>query len=121
VKNITDYGVFMDLGGLDGLMHVTDMSYGKVGTLPTCARWANSTRCGSSASTASAAASPWVSSRRNRIVARPRREVQPGMHVHGKVTNTTKYGAFIEIEEGVEGLLHISEMSWSKRLKDRPR
>jgi small subunit ribosomal protein S1 len=119
VKNITDYGVFMDLGGLDGLMHVTDMSYGKVGhpgdlckvgdLLKVKVIRFDRERGRISLGLKQTKADPWIDLETR---------YQPGMRVKGKVTNTTKYGAFIEIEEGVEGLLHISEMSWSKRLKD---
>jgi small subunit ribosomal protein S1 len=119
VKNITDYGVFMDLGGLDGLMHVTDMSYGKVGhpgdlckvgdLLKVKVIRFDRERGRISLGLKQTKADPWIDIEK---------EYQPGMRVKGRVTNTTKYGAFIEIEEGVEGLLHISEMSWSKRLKD---
>ena len=119
VKNITDYGVFMDLGGLDGLMHVTDMSYGKVGhpgdlckvgeLLKVKVIRFDRERGRISLGLKQTKTDPWID-----LEAR----YQPGMRINGKVTNTTKYGAFIEIEEGVEGLLHISEMSWSKRLKD---
>ncbi|MBE0603290.1 MAG: 30S ribosomal protein S1 [Deltaproteobacteria bacterium] len=119
VKNITDYGVFMDLGGLDDLMHVTDMSYGKVGhpgdlckvgdLLTVKVIRFDRERGRISLGLKQTKSDPWVDLEAH---------YQPGMRVKGKVTNTTKYGAFIEIEEGVEGLLHISEMSWSKRLKD---
>lgn len=119
VKNITDYGVFMDLGGLDGLMHVTDMSYGKVGhpgdlckvgdLLKVKVIRFDRDRGRISLGLKQTKTDPWID-----LEAR----FKPGMRVKGKVTNTTKYGAFVEIEEGVEGLLHISEMSWSKRLKD---
>ncbi|MEW6719601.1 MAG: 30S ribosomal protein S1 [Thermodesulfobacteriota bacterium] len=119
VKNITDYGVFMDLGGLDGLMHVTDMSYGKVGhpgdlckvgdLLKVKVIRFDRERGRISLGLKQTKADPWIDLEER---------YRPGMRVKGKVTNTTKYGAFIEIEEGVEGLLHISEMSWSKRLKD---
>ena len=119
VKNITDYGVFMDLGGLDGLMHVTDMSYGKVGhpsdvckvgeVLKVKVIRFDRERGRISLGLKQTRNDPWLD-----IDSRYR----PGQRVRGKVTNTTKYGAFIELEQGVEGLLHISEMSWSKRLKD---
>jgi small subunit ribosomal protein S1 len=119
VKNITDYGVFMDLGGLDGLMHVTDMSYGKVGhpgdickvgdVLNVKVIRFDRERGRISLGLKQTKSDPWLDIDTH---------YQPGMRVKGKVTNTTKYGAFIEIEQGVEGLLHISEMSWSKRLKD---
>lgn len=119
VKNITEYGVFMDLGGLDGLMHITDMSYGKV------SRPSDICKVGDvfqvkvirfdrekeriSLGLKQMKADPW-----EEIDSRYR----PGMRLPGRVTNTTRYGAFIELEEGVEGLLHVSEMSWSKRLRD---
>lgn len=119
VKNITDYGVFMDLGGLDGLMHVTDMSYGKVGHPSDVCKVGDlltvkvirfdRERGRISLGLKQTKSDPWLE-----LEARYR----PGLRVKGKVTNTTKYGAFVELEEGVEGLLHISEMSWSKRLKD---
>jgi small subunit ribosomal protein S1 len=119
VKNITDYGVFMDLGGLDGLMHVTDMSYGKVShpgdlckvgdLLKVKVIRFDRERGRISLGLKQTKSDPWVDLEER---------YRPDMRVKGKVTNTTKYGAFIEIEEGVEGLLHISEMSWSKRLKD---
>jgi len=119
VKNITDYGVFMDLGGLDGLMHVTDMSYGKVGHPSDVCKVGDlltvkvirfdRERGRISLGLKQTKSDPWLE-----LEAR----YQPGLRVKGKVTNTTKYGAFVELEEGVEGLLHISEMSWSKRLKD---
>ncbi len=119
VKNITDYGVFMDLGGLDGLMHVTDMSYGKVGhpgdickvgdLLKVKVIRFDRERGRISLGLKQTKSDPWIDLEER---------YHPDMRVKGKVTNTTKYGAFIEIEEGVEGLLHISEMSWSKRLKD---
>jgi len=119
VKNITDYGVFMDLGGLDGLMHITDMSYGKV------TRPSDICKVGDvfqvkvirfdrekeriSLGLKQMKPDPW-----EEIDSRYR----PGVRLSGRVTNTTRYGAFIELEEGVEGLLHVSEMSWSKRLRD---
>ncbi|HEX9191862.1 MAG TPA: 30S ribosomal protein S1, partial [Candidatus Deferrimicrobiaceae bacterium] len=119
VKNITDYGVFMDLGGLDGLMHVTDMSYGKVGHPSDVCKVGellkvkvirfDRERGRISLGLKQTRSDPWLD-----IDSR----YAPGQRVRGKVTNTTKYGAFIELEQGVEGLLHISEMSWSKRLKD---
>jgi small subunit ribosomal protein S1 len=119
VKNITDYGVFMDLGGLDGLMHITDMSYGKVGhpsdickvgdVLKVKVIRFDRERGRISLGLKQTKGDPWLDIDKR---------FAPGQRVRGKVTNTTKYGAFIELEEGVEGLLHISEMSWSKRLKD---
>ena len=119
VKNITDYGVFMDLGGLDGLMHITDMSYGKVGhpsdlckvgdTLKVKVICFDRERGRISLGLKQMKSDPWVDIE-TRYAA--------GSRYRGRVTNVTKYGAFIELEEGVEGLLHVSEMSWSKKLKD---
>jgi len=119
VKNITDYGVFMDLGGLDGLMHVTDMSYGKVGhpgdlckvgdLLKVKVIRFDRERGRISLGLKQTKTDPWID-----LEAR----FKPGIRVSGRVTNTTKYGAFVELEDGVEGLLHISEMSWNKWLKD---
>ncbi|GAB4368353.1 MAG: 30S ribosomal protein S1 [Deltaproteobacteria bacterium] len=119
VKNITDYGVFMDLGGLDGLMHITDMSYGKVSRPSDLCKVGDVFRVKVirfdrereriSLGLKQMKPDPWedIDSR-----------YRPGMRLSGRVTNTTRYGAFIELEEGVEGLLHVSEMSWSKRLRD---
>ena len=119
VKNITDYGVFMDLGGMDGLMHVTDMSYGKVGHPGDLCKVGDlltikvirfdRDRGRISLGLKQTKDDPWIG-----LESR----FTPGMRLSGKVTNTTKYGAFVEIEEGVEGLLHVSEMSWNKWLKD---
>ena len=119
VKNITDYGVFMDLGGLDGLMHVTDMSYGKVAHPSHVCRVGDQLRVKVirfdrekgriSLGLKQMKPDPWVDIEKR---------YQPGARLTGRVTNITRYGAFIELEEGVEGLLHVSEMSWSKRLKD---
>ena len=119
VKNITDYGAFIDLGGIDGLLHITDMSWGRV-------------------------THPSELFKRRRRDRRHRAQVRPGDRARlarpqaaacpirgatsssatrsacacrGKVVSLTDYGAFIELEPGVEGLIHVSEMSWSKRVK----
>jgi small subunit ribosomal protein S1 len=119
VKNITDYGVFMDLGGLDGLMHVTDMGYGKVAHPSHLCKVGDTMRVKVirfdrekgriSLGLKQMRQDPWIDIEERYTV---------GAKLSGRVTNITRYGAFIELEEGVEGLLHISEMSWSKRLKD---
>ncbi len=119
VKNITDYGVFMDLGGLDGLMHITDMSYGKIGhpsqmckigdVLKVKVIRFDRDRGRISLGLKQMRPDPWLDIEERYSV---------GGRLSGRVTNITRYGAFIELEEGVEGLLHVSEMSWSKRLKD---
>lgn len=118
VKNITDYGVFIDLGGIDGLLHVTDLSWGRVNhpsemfnvgdeisvKILKYDREKERVSLGYKQLTPD----PWT------LV----RQVYPvGARVTGKVVNLTDYGAFIELEAGVEGLIHVSEMSWSKRVK----
>jgi len=118
VKNITEYGAFIDLGGIDGLLHITDMSWGRIShpselftvgdeaevvvlkydpetdrvSLGYKQRWAD----------------PWENAEENYPV---------NSRIRGKIVSITDYGAFIELEEGVEGLIHVSEMSWSKRVK----
>src|SRR5512145_206253 len=119
VKNITDYGVFMDLGGLDGLMHITDMSFGKVGHPSDVCKVGESLKVKVirfdrekgriSLGLKQMKSDPWADIEQR---------YRAGDRHQGRVTNITKYGAFVELEEGVEGLLHVSEMSWSKRLKD---
>ena len=118
VKNITDYGVFVDLGGIDGLLHVTDLSWGRVNhpsemfnvgdeiTVKILKYDREKERV--SLGYKQLTPDPWT------LV----RQVYPvGARVTGKVVNITDYGAFIELESGVEGLIHVSEMSWSKRVK----
>ncbi len=118
VKNITDYGAFVDLGGIDGLLHVTDISWGrvdhpskvlKVGDTITVKvlsfdREKEKVALGIKQLTED----PWLS------VAEKYPE---GEKVSGRVVNLTEYGAFVELEEGVEGLIHVSEMSWTKRIR----
>jgi small subunit ribosomal protein S1 len=118
VKNITDYGVFVDLGGLDGLLHITDLSWGRLAH-------------------PSQAVSPGQEiqvkvlrfDREKMRVSLGRKQLLPdpwatvperypvGARVSGRVVGITDYGAFVELEPGIEGLVHISEMSWSKRLR----
>src|ERR1041385_4018152 len=118
VKNITDYGVFVDLGGIDGLLHVTDLSWGRVNhpsemfnvgdeiTVKILKYDRDKERV--SLGYKQLTPDPWT------LV----RQVYPvGARVTGKVVNLTDYGAFIELETGIEGLIHVSEMSWSKRVK----
>src|SRR5438552_11483592 len=118
VKNITDYGVFIDLGGIDGLLHVTDLSWGRVNhpseifnvgeeiTVKVLKYDREKERV--SLGFKQLTPDPWT------LV----RQVYPvGARVAGRVVNLTDYGAFIELEPGVEGLIHVSEMSWSKRVK----
>ncbi|HYV07289.1 MAG TPA: 30S ribosomal protein S1 [Blastocatellia bacterium] len=118
VKNISDYGAFIDLGGIDGLLHIIDMSWGriqsptdiiKVGdTLQVKVLKFDPERERISLGYKQLLPDPWQS-----VAERfPR-----GMHIRGKIVSLTDYGAFIEIEPGIEGLVHVTEMTWSKRLK----
>ncbi len=115
VKNITDYGAFIDLGGIDGLVHLTDMSWGKV-SHPTQVLSVGdeidvkilkfSKEEGKiSLGIKQTKEDPW------QTVAK---DLLPGTRVKGRVVNITDYGAFVELAEGLEGLIHISEMSWTK-------
>src|SRR5262245_9792462 len=117
VKNITEYGAFVDLGGIDGLLHVTDMSWGRVGhpsevvnvgdTVKVVVLKYDPERERVSLGMKQIMPDPWASiAERLPINAR----------IKGKVVSLTDYGAFIEIERGVEGLIHVSEMSWTKRV-----
>ena len=117
VKNITDYGAFVDLGGIDGLLHVTDMSWGRVG------HPSEAVNVGDHVKVVVLKYDPErerVSLGMKQIMPDPWATVAerffPGMRVPGKVVNLTDYGAFVEIEKGIEGLVHVSEMSWTKRV-----
>ena len=118
VKNITDYGAFIDLGGIDGLLHVTDMSWGRA-QHPTELFRVNDEvdvivlKYDPATERVSLGYKqlhddPWVSVTDRYPV---------GQRVTGKVVSLTDYGAFVELEPGIEGLIHVSEMSWSKRVK----
>jgi len=119
VKNITDYGVFVDLGGVDGLLHITDISWGRVNHPSEYFNVADEIEvvvlkfdAGServSLGYKQKSADPWsdVSER-----------YPLGSRVKGKVVSLTDYGAFVELEEGVEGLIHVSEMSWTKKIRN---
>ena len=118
VKNLTDYGAFIDLGGIDGLLHITDMSWGRV-THPS-----EVVRVGAEIDVVVLkydAGTERVSLGHKQLVPDPWSNVieryPVGIRVTGKVVSLTDYGAFIELEPGVEGLIHVSEMSWSKRVK----
>ncbi|HEX9918047.1 MAG TPA: 30S ribosomal protein S1 [Pyrinomonadaceae bacterium] len=118
IKNLTDYGAFVDLGGIDGLLHVTDMSWGrlqnpaelfKVGeTVQVKVLKFDRERERVSLGYKQLQPDPWESVEERFII---------GSKVNGSVASVTDYGAFIELEPGVEGLVHVSEMSWSKRMK----
>ncbi len=118
VKNITDYGAFLDLGGIDGLLHITDMSWGRVGhpsdifsvgdraevLVLKYARESGRISLGLKQKTAD----PWMGVASKYLEA---------SRVTGKIVSLTDYGAFVELEPGVEGLVHVSEMSWTHEVR----
>ncbi len=116
VKNITDYGAFVDLGGIDGLLHVTDMSYKRVGhpsevlnigdTVKVQIVRINRETQRISLGMKQLESDPWDGAQAKYMV---------GQKARGRVTNITDYGAFVELEPGIEGLVHVSEMSWVKK------
>ena len=117
VKNITDYGAFVDLGGLDGLLHVTDMSWGRI------SRPSDVVQAGERVKVVVLKYDPErgrVSLGMKQIMPDPWATVAErfpvGTRAHGKVVSLADYGAFVELEPGIEGLVHISEMSWTKRV-----
>jgi small subunit ribosomal protein S1 len=118
VKNITDYGAFIDLGGIDGLLHIIDMSWGRISSPNEILKVGDQVQVKVlkfdrekeriSLGYKQLMPDPWqIVSERYPV----------GSRVRGKVVSLTDYGAFIEIEPGVEGLVHVTEMTWSKRLK----
>ncbi|MFL3024538.1 MAG: 30S ribosomal protein S1 [Candidatus Neomarinimicrobiota bacterium] len=119
VKNITDFGVFVDLGGIDGLLHITDLSWGRINhpseligmddTLNVKIIDFDKDKRRVSLGLKQLTPHPWVN------VAD---QYPEGTKVNGKVVSMTNYGAFIEIEPGVEGLVHVSEMSWTRHVKN---
>ena len=118
VKNITDYGVFIDLGGIDGLMHVTDMSWARIGHPSELFKVGDAVdalvlkydreKQKISLGLKQKTQNPWLSVAEKYPV---------GTRVRGKVTSLADYGAFVELERGIEGLVHVSEMSWTQRIK----
>ncbi len=116
VKNITDYGAFVDLGGIDGLLHVTDIAWKRVNhpsdvlsvgqTVKVQIIRINPETQRISLGMKQLDKDPWEIVAAKYVV---------GSKVHGKVTNITDYGAFVELEDGIEGLIHVSEMSWTKK------
>jgi len=117
VKNITDFGAFIDLDGMDGLLHITDMSWGRISHPSEMLKQGeevqvmiievNREKERVSLGLKQTTKNPWDEIDRKFPV---------GAKVHGKVVNLVPYGAFVEIEPGVEGLVHITEMSWTKRI-----
>ena len=118
VKNITDYGAFIDLGGIDGLLHITDMSWGRVGHPSELFKVNDEIDV---VVLKYDPATERVSLGHKQLITDPWANVMErypvSARVGGKVVSLTDYGAFVELESGVEGLIHVSEMSWSKRVK----
>jgi small subunit ribosomal protein S1 len=118
VKNLTDYGAFIDLGGMDGLLHITDISWGRIGhpseklsigdRIKVKILHFDREKEKVSLGLKQAIPDPWETVPRRYPV---------GSRLKGKVINVTDYGVFIELEDGVEGLVHISELTWNKKMK----
>ncbi len=118
VKNLTDYGAFVDLGGIDGLLHITDMSWGRLthprdlvnvgDEIHVKVLKYDTEKQRVSLGFKQLTPDPWLDAAHRYPV---------GAHVKGRVISVTDYGAFIELEQGIEGLVHVSEMTWSKRMK----
>ena len=118
VKNLTDYGAFVDLGGIDGLLHITDMSWGRLthprdlvnvgDEIQVKVLKFDKDKQRVSLGFKQLTPDPWLDASERYPV---------GAHVHGRVLSVTDYGAFVELEQGIVGLVHLSEMTWSKRLK----
>jgi small subunit ribosomal protein S1 len=118
VKNLTDYGAFVDLGGIDGLLHITDMSWGRLthprdlvnvgDEIQVKVLKFDKDKQRVSLGFKQLTPDPWLDATERYPV---------GARVHGRVLSVTDYGAFGELEQGIEGLVHLSEMTWSKRLK----
>lgn len=117
IKNIADFGVFVDLGGLDGLLHISDLTWGRISHPSEVVELDQEIECivigvdkeheKISLGLKQKTASPWEDVEKRYPV---------GARVKGKVVNVMNYGAFIRLEDGIEGLVHISEMSWTRRL-----
>jgi len=118
VKNLTDYGAFVDLGGIDGLLHITDMSWGRLthpldlvqvgDQIQVKVLKFDRDKQRVSLGFKQLTPDPWLDASERYPI---------GAHVSGRVISVTDYGAFIELEQGIEGLVHVSEMTWSKRMK----
>ena len=118
VKNLTDYGAFVDLGGVDGLLHITDIAWGKIGhpseklsvgdRIHVKILHYDREKGKVSLGLKQVLPDPWES---------VPEKYPAGRRIEGKVVSTTDYGIFVELEEGVEGLVHITEMTWGKKMK----
>jgi len=118
IKNLTDYGAFIDLGGIDGLLHVTDMSWGRVNHPSEIFQVGDEIKV-----------KVLKFDSENERVSLGLKQIQPdpwidasmrypiGKRISGRVVSLAEYGAFVELEPGIEGLIHVSEMSWTKRIK----
>ncbi len=119
VKNVTDYGAFIDLGGIDGLLHITDISWGRINhpseklsigqNVPVVVLKYDAEKERVSLGMKQLKTDPWQTVHERFPV---------GGRIKGKVMSLTDYGAFVELEEGVEGLIHVSEMSWTKKVRN---
>jgi small subunit ribosomal protein S1 len=118
VKNVTDYGAFIDLGGIDGLLHITDISWGRINhpseklsvgqVVPVVVLKYDGEKERVSLGMKQLTPDPWLTVHERFPI---------GGRVKGRVKSITDYGAFVELEEGVEGLIHVSEMSWTKKVR----
>jgi len=118
VKNLTEYGAFVDMGGIDGLLHITDMSWGRLthprdlvnvgDQIQVKVLKFDKDKQRVSLGFKQLTPDPWLDAAQRYPV---------GAHVSGRVISVTDYGAFVELEQGIEGLVHVSEMTWSKRMK----
>jgi small subunit ribosomal protein S1 len=118
VKNLTEYGAFVDMGGIDGLLHITDMSWGRLthprdlvnvgDQIQVKVLKYDKEKQRVSLGFKQLTPDPWLDAEHRYPV---------GAHVQGRVISVTDYGAFVELEQGIEGLVHVSEMTWSKRMK----
>src|SRR5882724_7092545 len=118
VKNITDYGAFIDLGGIDGLLHVTDMSWGRIGHPSEIFQVGDQVEVVVlHLDRESGRVSLGYKQKSNDPWETVETRYAPGTKTHGRVVSLTNYGAFVELEAGVEGLVHVSEMSWTRRVR----
>ncbi|HVJ08874.1 MAG TPA: 30S ribosomal protein S1 [Acidisarcina sp.] len=118
VKNLTDYGAFVDMGGIDGLLHITDMSWGRLthprdlvnvgDEIQVKVLKFDKDKQRVSLGFKQLTPDPWLDAVERYPI---------GAHVRGRVLSVTDYGSFVELEQGIEGLVHVSEMTWSKRMK----
>src|SRR5205809_936493 len=117
VKNLTDFGAFIDLNGLDGLLHITDMSWGRIGhpsdilkvgqEIDVVVLGINREEQKISLGIRQLEANPWD---------KALKKYPPGARVKGRIRNLTSYGAFIELEEGLDGMIHVSDISWTRKI-----